>query len=123
MRNAAMLFQRPHDPCPRTLGYKLPVPKVGVDRKTLKIPERTKSMHTLLGTPLHHLIVALTVARNEDDLSTKSLPCVSQQLHRVRAATPLLAVPEDHALGLNVLMDETCDCGAKCAFLIRADPD
>ena len=80
-------------------------------------------MHALLGTPLHHLIVALAVARNEDDLSAESLPCISQQLHGVRTATPLLAVPEDHALGLDVLMDETCDGGAECALLVGADPD
>lgn len=80
-------------------------------------------MHTLLGTPLHHLIVALAVTRNEDDLSAESLPCISQQLHCVRATTPLLAVPEDHALGLNVLVNETCDGGAECAFLVGADPD
>jgi len=80
-------------------------------------------MHALLGTSLHHLIVALAVARNEDDLSAESLPCISQQLHCVRAATPLLAVPEDHALGLNVLVDETCDGGAECALLVGADPD
>ena len=80
-------------------------------------------MHTLLGTSLHHLIVALAVARNEDDLSAESLPRISQQLHCVRTAAPLLAVPENHALGLDVLVNEACDGGAECALLVRADPD
>ncbi len=98
-------------------------PNLAFHSRRLKVPKRTKRMHTLLGATLHHLVVALAITRNEDDLCTKSLPSVPQQLHGIRATTTLLAVPENHALGLNVLVDETSDCGAKSTFLVGADPD
>ena len=89
----------------------------------LEVPKRAKSMHALLRAPLHHLIVALHIARDEDDLCAESLPCIPEELHGIRATTPLLAVPENHALWLNVLVDKARDGGAKRALLVRTDPD
>ena len=43
----------------------------------LKVPKGTESVHTLLSTPLHHLIVALAVTRDEDDFRAEPFPRIS----------------------------------------------
>ena len=43
----------------------------------LKVPKGTESVHTLVSTPLHHLIVALAVTRDEDDFRAKPFPRIS----------------------------------------------
>ena len=73
--------------------------------------------------PLHHLIVPLHIARDVDDLSAPALPRIFEQLHAIRASAPLLRVPQDHSLRLDVLPDQPCDRGTKGSFLIRANPD
>jgi hypothetical protein len=78
--------------------------------------------HTL-ATTLHHLIIALLVGSDEDDLGTEAVPHVLEKLNRVRAATALLGVPQNHTLWRNVLVDEVGDGRAKGLLLIRADPD
>jgi hypothetical protein len=40
----------------------------------LEVPKRTKSMHPLRRTPLHHLIIALTVTRNKNYLRPEPRP-------------------------------------------------
>lgn len=80
-------------------------------------------MHALLGASLHHLVIALLVAGDEDDFGSKALPRVSQQLHGVRSSAALLAVPENHALGFNVPVDEPRHGRAKGAFLVRPNPN
>lgn len=75
-------------------------------------------MHAFLCTALHHLIVALHVACDEDNLSAETLPRIAQQSHCVRAAASLLAVPQNHALGLDMLVDQARDSGSKCALLV-----
>jgi hypothetical protein len=92
-------------------------------RHRLKVPQRPKSMQPLLPTPLHHFVIALTVRRDENNLCAKPRPRISQQLHRIRASTSLFAVPEDHALRFNVLLDQAGDGGAESTFLVGADPD
>lgn len=72
---------------------------------------------------MHHLIVALHIGRDEDDFGAKTVPRVLEKLHTVRTSSALLGVPQNHALGFNVLMDETRDRRAECLFLVRADPD
>lgn len=74
-------------------------------------------------TALHHFVVALLVGRYEDDLSAEVLVDALQELQGIWPAAPLLGVPEDHAIGLNVLVDETTDRRPECLFLVRPDPD
>jgi hypothetical protein len=40
----------------------------------LKVPQRSKRMQSLLPTPLHHLIIALHIRRDEDNLCAKPRP-------------------------------------------------
>jgi len=95
------------------------------DKETaiLKIPQRPKRMKSLDPTPLHHLIIALHVTRNEYHLGLPPHPRLSQQGHGIGSAASLLRVPKDHALRLDVLVDEACNRGPERAFLVRADPD
>lgn len=57
-------------------------------------------------TALHHLIITLRIAGDEDDLGAKPLPRILEELHGIRPATALLGIPQDHALRLNVVVDE-----------------
>lgn len=74
-------------------------------------------------TPLHHLVVARHVGGDEDDLGAEAVPRVREQLDRVGAAAALLGVPEDHPLGLDVVVDESGDRRPECLLLVGADPD
>jgi hypothetical protein len=74
-------------------------------------------------TTLHHLIIPLHIRRDENDFCAEARPRIFEQLHSIWPAAALLRVPEDHALGLNVLFDEAGDGWAKSAFLIGPDPD
>ena len=100
-----------------------PQPQLHLPHPPLKIPQRPKSMQPLRPTPLHHLIIALLITRDENNLCAEPRPRILQQLHRVGPAASLLRVPEDHALGLDVLLDEARDGGAEGAFLVGSDPD
>ena len=73
--------------------------------------------------PLHHLVVALFVGGNENDLGTEALPGILEQLHCVGSAAALLRVPEDHALGLDVLVDQPRDSGTKSPLLVGSYPN
>ena len=88
-----------------------------------EIPQCPECMQTSLPTPLHHLIIALLITRNEDDLGSPALPRLLQQLHAIWPTASLLRIPEDHAFGLDMLFDEGVDCGTEGAFLVGADPD
>ena len=88
-----------------------------------KVPERAKSMQAGGFAALHHFVVALPVTRDEDDLCAKARPRILEELHCIRAAAALLRVPQDHALRLDMIMDEGGDGGAECALLVGADPD
>ena len=81
-----------------------------------------KSKHTS-PTTLHHLIIALHIGRDKDDLGPKAIPHLLEELHRVRPSPPLLRVPEDHPLRLDVVMDQPGYRGPKGLFLVRANPD
>ena len=72
---------------------------------------------------LHHLVVALSVGRDEDDLGAEAVPHLLEQFDRVWAASPLLRVPEYHALGRDVVVDEPSYRRSECLFLIGTDPD
>lgn len=74
-------------------------------------------------TALHHLIVALLVGRDEDDLGPEAVPRLLEQLDAVGPAAALLGVPQDPALRLDVLVDQARDGGAKGGLLVGADPD
>lgn len=74
-------------------------------------------------TTLHHLIVSLHIRRDEDDLRAKPRPCIFEQLHRIWTPASLLRVPKNHALRLNVLLDQASDGRPKGALLVGADPD
>ena len=72
---------------------------------------------------LHHLIVALHVGGDEDDLGAKPRPCVSKKLHGVWPSASFLRVPEDHSLGFDVLSNQARNRGSERLFLVRAYPD
>ena len=72
---------------------------------------------------LHHLIVALHVGGDEDDLGAKPRPCVSKKLHGVWPSSSFLRVPEDHSLGFDMLSNQTRNRGSECLLLIRAYPN
>ena len=93
------------------------------EKTSLKIPQRPKRMQSLDPTPLHHFIIALHITRNEDHLGLPPHPRLSQQGHGIGSTAPLLRVPKDHALRLDVLVDETRNRGPERAFLVRPDPD
>ncbi len=54
---------------------------------------------------LHHLIITLHVGSNKDDLRPEALPRVSKKLHGIWSSSSFLRVPEDHPLGLDVVVD------------------
>ena len=72
---------------------------------------------------LHHLVVALPVGRDEDDLSPEAVPHLLEQFDRVWSASPLLRVPEYHALGRDVVVDEARYRRSERLFLVGTDPD
>lgn len=72
---------------------------------------------------LHHLIVALPVGGDENDLSAEAVPHLLEQFDRVWPSSSLLRVPEDHPLGRDVLVDEARDGRSECLFLVGTDPD
>ena len=72
---------------------------------------------------LHHLVVALLVGGDKDDLGPEAVPHLAEQLDRVRPASPLLRVPQDHALGRDVLVDEPRYRRSESLFLVGPDPD
>jgi hypothetical protein len=74
-------------------------------------------------TALHHLIITRHIRRDEDDVGLPGLPRVLDELHAVGPPATLLGVPQDHALGLDVVVDQAEDGGAKRLFLVGADPD
>ena len=54
---------------------------------------------------------------------TKGFVTFANQFHHVRALALLLAVPQDAAFRLDIVINETCDCWAKRLLLVAADPD
>lgn len=75
-----------------------------IGRIESKVPQRAKGMQACGSTALHHLIVALHIRRDEDDLCAEPRPRILEQRHGVRAAAALLRVPQDHALGFDVVV-------------------
>lgn len=78
--------------------------------------------HTFAAT-LHHLIIALHVGRDEDDLGSKTRPSLFQELHGIWSSSSFLRVPEDHSLRLDMLADQTRNRWSERFLLIRAYPD
>lgn len=54
---------------------------------------------------LHHLIVALHVGSNENNLCSETLPSVLEKLHRIWSSTSFFRVPENHSFWINVFAD------------------
>lgn len=88
-----------------------------------EIPQRAERMQAGLSAALHHLIVALLVGGDEDDLGAEAVPRLLEELERVGTAAALPRIPEDHAAGLNVSVDEAADSWAEGLFLIGPDPN
>lgn len=72
---------------------------------------------------LHHLIIALHIGGDKDDFSPKAVPHLLEEFDRVWPSTTFLRVPEDHALGLDVFVNQARNRRAESLLLIRADPD
>lgn len=47
-------------------------------------------MHASFSAALHHLVVALHVRGNEDDLGSPAFPGILEELHCIRAPSSLL---------------------------------
>ena len=90
---------------------------------SLEVPQSAKCMHSSFAAALHHLVIALHVGGNEDDLSPKSRPRILKEFHRVWSSAALLRVPENHSFGFDVFVDQTCDGRAEGLLLIGAYPD
>jgi hypothetical protein len=56
-------------------------------------------------TALYHLIIALLIGSNEDDLGSKARPRLFEELHSIWSSSSFFRVPEDHSLGLDVFVD------------------
>jgi hypothetical protein len=54
---------------------------------------------------LYHLIITLHVGGDEDNLGSKALPRVFEELHSIRPASSFLRVPENHFLGLDMFVN------------------
>lgn len=54
---------------------------------------------------LHHLIIALHVGGDEDDLGSETRPRVFEELYGIWSSSSFLRVPKDHSLGLDVIVD------------------
>ncbi len=80
-------------------------------------------MKRTFAATLHHLIVALLVGGDENDLGSKALPCVLEELHGVWSPASFLRVPQNHSLGLDMFVDQTSYGWSKGFLLIRAYPN
>jgi hypothetical protein len=72
---------------------------------------------------LHHLIVALLVGGDEDNLSSKALPSVLEKLDSIGPSSSFLRIPEDHPLRLDMFVNEPADRWPEGLLLIRSYPD
>lgn len=88
-----------------------------------EVPQCSKRMQPCRPASTHHLIISLHVRRNKNDLGSKSRPRVLQQCHRIGATATLLRVPKDHALRLNVFLDQARNGRPKSLLLVRSNPD
>jgi hypothetical protein len=93
------------------------------DQKRKRLARKgTAAQHTF-ETTLHHLIVALLVGGDEDDFGSEAVPDLLEKLHRVGPSSTLPRVPENHALGRDVVVDETRDGRAECLLLVGSYPN
>lgn len=80
-------------------------------------------MQSRYAATLHHLVVALHVRRDEDDLGSKPCPRVFEKFHSVRPAASFLRVPEDHSLGFDMLPDQARYRRPERSLLVGTYPD
>lgn len=94
-----------------------------VTRFPAPLPRKRGPVQRTCAATLHHLVVALPVGSDEDDLGAEAVPRLLEQLDRVGPPAALLGVPEDHALGRDVVVDEARDGRPEGLFLVGPDPD
>jgi hypothetical protein len=54
---------------------------------------------------LHHLIVALPVGGNKNDLGSKTFPRIFEEFHSIWSSATLFRVPKYHSPGLYMFVD------------------
>lgn len=72
---------------------------------------------------MHHLVIALHVGGNENDLCPKTRPCVFEELHGIWSSSPFLRVPKYHSLRFDVVVNESAYRWAKSLLLVWTYPD
>lgn len=80
-------------------------------------------MQRTCATALHHLVIALHVARNEDDLCLPHVPSFLEQIHNIRTSASLLTIPQYHTIRLDIIVDQTSDRRPERPLLIRSNPN
>ena len=88
----------------------------------LEVPQCSERVQSGCATTLHHLIIALHVGRDENNLGSKPSPRIFKKLHGVGPSSSLLRIPENHPLGFDVLSYQTCNRGSERPLLVRAYP-
>lgn len=86
-------------------------------------PAKERALQRTCAATLHHLVVALLIRGNEDDLGAKAVPRLLEEFHRIGPSSPLLGVPQNHALGWDVVVDKARYCRPECLLLVGAYPD